>query len=242
MPDVRVGAGALPRRYLGMLLTGMALVGGSAVPSIGAGRVHDGSNHDGRPRRCGRRHEIDRIQPPLVENAKDAEVIPMAWPVDGDVTSPFGWRQSPFGDRCEWHAGIDIAAAYGTPVRAAADGAVVFAGRAGGYGVLVVLDHGAATTRYAHLAAANVHVGEAVQRGDPVGTLGQTGRATAPHLHYEVRVGEQAVDPEPLLDPSATSTFAAHRSQCAGTRVGQVKVPQCRRTIRIVSAQDGAGG
>jgi murein DD-endopeptidase MepM/ murein hydrolase activator NlpD len=170
----------------------------------------------------------------MVGKARDAAFGPMAWPVRGIVTSPFGWRQSPFGDLCEWHPGIDITAAYGTPVRATADGAVAFAGRVRGYGVLVVLDHGTATTRYAHLAGVGVHVGQAVRRGDPVGTLGRTGRATAPHLHYEVRRGEEAVDPEPLLVRSAASRFAGHRSDvCAVARAHKG-----RDAIRMVSARD----
>jgi hypothetical protein len=240
MPDVRVGAGILPRRCLGVFLTGMTLVGGTAVASAAAGSVHNRSTHDCRPRarRCGRRHELDRIHQLLVGRGDDGAFVPMAWPVEGAVTSPFGWRQSPFGGQCEWHPGIDITAAYGTPVRATADGAVVLAGRARGYGVLVVLDHGTATTRYAHLATASVHVGQAVRRGDAVGTLGETGRATAPHLHYELRIGEEAVDPEPLLVRSAASTFAAHRWDACAFARGR---PEDRRAIRIVNVRDGAG-
>jgi murein DD-endopeptidase MepM/ murein hydrolase activator NlpD len=125
--------------------------------------------------------------------------VPSAWPVDGAISSSFGWRRSPYGDGWEWHPGVDIRAAYGTPVRATADGEVVAAGSQEGYGVLVVLDHGAATTRYAHLSATWVSVGQTVHRGEPVGALGGTGRATAPHLHYEVRIGSDATDPECFL-------------------------------------------
>ena len=83
------------------------------------------------------------------QRAQEARSVPTLWPVRGTVTSPFGWRSSPYGYGLEWHPGVDIQAAYGTPVRAAADGEVVFAGSARGYGALVVLDHGAALTRYA---------------------------------------------------------------------------------------------
>ena len=134
--------------------------------------------------------------------------VPTLWPVRGPVSSPFGWRRSPYGDDWEWHPGIDITAAYGSAVRATADGKVVSAGRARGYGLLVVLDHGGATTRYAHLSVISVRKGQAVLRGEPLGLLGGTGRATAPHLHYEVRLGSEPLDPRCLLTDSARTTLA----------------------------------
>src|SRR5258705_9752259 len=112
MLHVRIGAGALSRHCLGMLLTGMAFVGGTTNACAAHGRVHARSTHDcrARARRCGSRLESERIQQLLVGKAKDAAFGPMAWPVRGILTSPFGWRQSPFGDLCEWHPGIDITA------------------------------------------------------------------------------------------------------------------------------------
>jgi murein DD-endopeptidase MepM/ murein hydrolase activator NlpD len=137
------------------------------------------------------------------ERNRDARSIPTLWPVHGAVSSGFGWRRSPYGGAAEWHPGIDITAPYGTPVRATADGEVAFAGRDRGYGALVVLDHGATRTRYAHLSAIWVRPGQTVLRGEPLGALGGTGRATGPHLHYEVRLGSEPFDPECLLAGAA---------------------------------------
>jgi murein DD-endopeptidase MepM/ murein hydrolase activator NlpD len=180
MPELR-GECVVSRRWrLNALVTGITLVSGVTAAS---------STIDGRP--VLRRRQI------LAALTRSA--VPTLWPVDGAITSPFGWRRSPYGGAREWHPGIDIAAPYGTPVRATAGGEVVFAGRAGGYGALVVLDHGGISTRYAHLAVAWVRAGEVVVRGEPVGALGGTGRATAPHLHYEVRIASEAFDPQCLL-------------------------------------------
>jgi len=144
--------------------------------------------------------------------ADEAHSLPTLWPVRGAVSSSFGWRRSPYGGAVEWHPGIDIFAAYGTPVRAAGDGRVVSAGSVGEYGALVVVDHGRATTRYAHLSAIWVRPGQTVVRGEPLGAVGETGRATAPHLHYEVRVGRQPLDPECLLTkPEETSLAVGNR-------------------------------
>jgi murein DD-endopeptidase MepM/ murein hydrolase activator NlpD len=118
-----------------------------------------------------------------------------AWPVDGPVYSRFGARGED-----GWHAGIDITAPDGTPVRAARDGTVTFAGRQGRYGRLVVLEHGdGVTSWYAHLDEAQARVGRPVRRGDVIGTSGRSGNATGPHLHFEIRVAGNPVDPLPFL-------------------------------------------
>jgi murein DD-endopeptidase MepM/ murein hydrolase activator NlpD len=118
--------------------------------------------------------------------------------VDGRLSSPFGWRNHPiYGDR-RFHAGVDMAAAEGTPVRSAAAGTVTFAGRAGGYGNLVIVKHDSGVeTRYAHLTDRidMPLVGTRVNQGDLVGGVGNTGGSTGNHLHYEVRIGGRAVDP-----------------------------------------------
>ena len=112
------------------------------------------------------------------------------WPVSGPVTSVFGWRWG------RMHEGIDIAAPSGTPVRAAASGTVVYSGWMGGYGNLVVLDHGGGlATAYAHHSGNAVGIGQAVVQGQVVGYVGCTGSCTGPHLHFEVRVNGAAVDP-----------------------------------------------
>ena len=125
---------------------------------------------------------------------------PTVWPVHGLVTSPFGVRTSPYGEGHEMHPGIDISAAYGLPVAAAGNGDVVFAGRDPGYGGLVVIEHGnEVDTFYGHLSALYVHEGQKVQRGQPIGAVGASGRATGAHLHYEVRLNGSPVDPRRYL-------------------------------------------
>ena len=126
---------------------------------------------------------------------------PAAWPVRGWVSSKFGRRVSPFSGDQGFHAGIDIANDKGTPIRAAADGVVKFSGWEGGYGKLVVLDHGNGyTTLYGHCSELKVGVGRKVRRGTVIARMGSTGEATGPHLHYEVRRFGAAVNPMQYLD------------------------------------------
>jgi murein DD-endopeptidase MepM/ murein hydrolase activator NlpD len=126
-----------------------------------------------------------------------AASTPSIWPVEGRLWGPFGRRSDPFsGEGSEFHTGVDISAPPGTPVHATADGFVTTSGWSGGYGRLVVIDHGGGTeTYYAHLSRIYVQTGEEVRRGTLVGEVGSTGRVTAPHLHYEVRVGSAPVNP-----------------------------------------------
>ena len=125
-----------------------------------------------------------------LHRAPPAIPIPLLWPVHGTVTGAFGPRDDRF------HAGIDIAAASGTPASAAASGRVSFAGRDDGYGLLVVVAHaGGVRTLYAHLSGTRVHVRQRVRAGERIGSVGATGDATGPHLHFEVRVRDAAVDP-----------------------------------------------
>ncbi|HEV8590434.1 MAG TPA: peptidoglycan DD-metalloendopeptidase family protein [Pyrinomonadaceae bacterium] len=127
--------------------------------------------------------------------------IPSLWPVVGALESGVGGRRNPFGGRgWEYHEGQDIDAAYGTPVQAAANGRVTIAGRQRGYGNVVYIEHGAGlSTRYGHLSQINVAVGQTVTRGQTIGLVGSTGRSTGPHLHYEVRIDNQPVDPRRYL-------------------------------------------
>jgi murein DD-endopeptidase MepM/ murein hydrolase activator NlpD len=125
---------------------------------------------------------------------------PTLWPVEGPVASGFGVREDPINGEGAFHAGIDIDAPYGTPVRAAADGDVTEAQMASGYGREVVLDHGHdLMTVYGHLSAIAVFPGQHVTRGEIIGYVGQSGRATGPHLHYEVRVHNTPVNPHKYL-------------------------------------------
>jgi murein DD-endopeptidase MepM/ murein hydrolase activator NlpD len=132
-------------------------------------------------------------------------IVPSLWPVNGVLLSRFGERTDPFSGEGAIHAGVDISAPNGTPVHAAADGIVGRAEYYGGYGKLIVIDHGnGMSTRYGHLSRFNVVPGQEVRRGDIIAYSGSTGRATSPHLHFEVRMGGAAVNPHPYLVRSAT--------------------------------------
>ncbi len=134
---------------------------------------------------------------PAARPAVLAAAAPGGWPVSGEVSSKFGWRASPYGGGTQRHTGLDISAEYGSPVHVNAPGTVVFAGRdTGGYGMAVVVDHGHdVKTLYGHLSGIYVREGQLVARGTVLGAVGNSGRATGVHLHYEVRVGNVPVDP-----------------------------------------------
>ncbi len=136
----------------------------------------------------------------LLELAEDHQELlahtPSIWPVTGRLTSPFGYRRSPFTRRWEFHWGVDIAAPRGTKVLATANGVVVKTSRLFGWGRLVVIDHGyKRQTFYAHLNAFAVSEGDKVIKGQVIGYVGNSGRSTGSHLHYEVHVGGQRVNP-----------------------------------------------
>jgi murein DD-endopeptidase MepM/ murein hydrolase activator NlpD len=122
---------------------------------------------------------------------------PTVWPVMGKLEGGFGGRRSPFGGSSyEFHSGQDIEAAWGAPVVSGASGKVSFVGWQNGYGQLIVVDHGGGlTTRYGHLSQIDVALGQTLTRGQFIGRVGSTGRSTGPHLHYEVRINDQPVNP-----------------------------------------------
>jgi murein DD-endopeptidase MepM/ murein hydrolase activator NlpD len=121
---------------------------------------------------------------------------PSSKPAQGWYTSRFGYRLSPYTDKPMMHEGLDIAAAPGTPVHATADGIVTFAGYDAGYGKLIIIDHGyGVETRYGHNSQIHVAYGQKVRHGDIISAVGNTGRSTGPHVHYEVRVNGQPIDP-----------------------------------------------
>ena len=125
---------------------------------------------------------------------------PSIWPAQGWVSSSFGYRNSPFTGRREMHRGIDISAPTGTPVYAPADGKVSFSGNDGAYGVTLVVNHGRGiSTRYAHLQRFVAEKDQEVTRGQLIGYVGNTGRSTGPHLHYEVRVNNVPVNPKKYI-------------------------------------------
>ncbi|MER3429207.1 MAG: hypothetical protein C4334_14170 [Pyrinomonas sp.] len=128
--------------------------------------------------------------------------LPYGRPVDAPITSGYGVRTHPIYKVRRFHTGIDFGASAGTPARTTGSGRVAFAGRRGGYGNLVIVDHGNGyLTYYAHLSRINVSRGQTVTKGQVVGAVGQTGLATGPHLHYEIRRSSgEIIDPTPFLD------------------------------------------
>lgn len=132
----------------------------------------------------------------LSERQSLLNAIPNIKPARGWLTSGFGYRMNPFTGKNTLHAGLDIAASPGSPVYAPADGIVIFASYDESYGKLVSIDHGyGVTTRFAHNSQIYVHVGQRVNKWDVISAVGNTGRSTGPHLHYEVRIHSIAVDP-----------------------------------------------
>jgi murein DD-endopeptidase MepM/ murein hydrolase activator NlpD len=139
-------------------------------------------------------------------------------PVPGVESSGFGWRSDPIQHRAKFHKGTDYRARKGTPVYAAGDGRVVFTGQQHGYGNIIYVDHGGGVvTRYAHLSRFEIDRGALVEAGRLIGRVGATGRATGPHLHFEVRLGARAVEPKLAMaigalertDPAAARVAAA---------------------------------
>jgi murein DD-endopeptidase MepM/ murein hydrolase activator NlpD len=149
---------------------------------------------------------------PFAPAALDAEAktlaarlptLPLATPlrIDYRLSSPFGFRVHPITGILQLHAGLDLVAPPGTPIFATGDGQVRRAGVAGGYGNMVEIQHGEGlVTRYGHMDTIAVAVGQAVTAGTVIGTLGTTGDSTGPHVHYEIRRGDQPVDPMPFLE------------------------------------------
>ncbi|MCY1670768.1 M23 family metallopeptidase [Novosphingobium sp. SL115] len=127
------------------------------------------------------------------------------------LSSSYGMRTHPVLGGRRAHKGIDLSAPTGTPIRASADGVVEKADWFGGYGLYVQLDHGGAMeTRYGHMSRVAVAEGQQVRKGDVIGYVGSTGRSTGPHLHYEVRVAGEAVNPLPYMQGSSDKIYASN--------------------------------
>ena len=160
------------------------------------------------------------LTPGMSSNLSDWTQIadaPSLWPVEGSVTSSFGERQDPFNGEGAFHAGIDISAPTGTAVRATGDGLVDSAASVSGYGREVILDHGhGVRTVYGHLSGMVVITGQHVVVGQIIGYVGQTGRSTGPHLHYEVRINNVPVNPHKYL----RDTFAEMTANNVPTTTG----------------------
>ena len=136
----------------------------------------------------------------MARAGKAVAALPSRWPVRGAVNSEFGTRQSPWTSGLEFHSGLDIRAEKGTAIYAPASGTVVLAGAHQEYGTAIILDHGQdVRSLYGHLSRLNVQPGQRVERGGLIGWTGNTGRSSGPHLHYEILVRGQAVNPRAYL-------------------------------------------
>ena len=188
----------------------MGTMADSAEAGIGGGTPVDGALIDGAlvdevgledlPAMQGRLRQIDgtlkAVETRLHQRARWISQTPAITPVKGILTSGFGYRSDPVTHGRGDHQGVDIAAAPGQPVRASADGIVMRAGTIGGLGKAIYLAHGyGVTTRYGHMSKVEVRPGQRVKRGDIIGRVGNTGRSTGYHLHYEVRQDGQPVNP-----------------------------------------------
>lgn len=118
----------------------------------------------------------------------------------GVITSGYGYRKDPFTNKTAFHSGLDIAASKGTPIKSALSGVVELSQKNGGdYGNYVIINHGAFKTLYAHCEKLVVNKGDFVSAGDIIATVGSTGRSTGPHLHFEIRIGNEKIDPTPFI-------------------------------------------
>jgi hypothetical protein len=149
------------------------------------------------------RRSFGEIVERMEAQSREWACLPSTRPVSGaPMSSGFGLRRDPFSGRLTWHEGMDLSVPLGTPVLTSAEGRVVRAAYVLGYGKIVEVDHGnGLSTLYAHNSRICVREGDLVRRGETLAYSGATGRASAPHLHYEVRLNGQAVDPEPYILP-----------------------------------------
>jgi len=147
---------------------------------------------------------VDSIEQSWGEQTERWSRFPALVPAKGLIGAGFGWRRDPFTGLNQFHRGVDILAPTGTPVRAPADGVVIKAGRDSGYGNTLIISHGdGIVTRYGHLSAFKARPGQKVQRGDVVALVGNTGRSTGSHVHYEIFENGSAVNPEKYFGEDA---------------------------------------
>lgn len=144
-----------------------------------------------------REESLKQLKEVVIQRASRMASTPSVWPTVGRVTSTFGYRRSPFGYRREFHDGVDIAAAYGSPIVSAADGMVTFTGYRPGYGYMVTISHGYGfETSYGHTSKILVKPGQKVKKGQVIARVGNTGRSTGPHVHYIVKLNGILKDPK----------------------------------------------
>ena len=178
-------ASASLQQFYALRMTAMT---GAASVGIGMGEMHDVSTRDWM-----------RLA-----------AAPTLWPVQGRITGSFGERIDPFSGEGAFHRGVDISSDIGTRIIAPADGVVQFCEVMNGYGRTVMIDHGnGISTLYGHLSGFAVSQGQQVHRGDTLGYVGQSGRSTGPHLHYEVRIFNTPVNPHKYLLFTLTQQVAS---------------------------------
>src|SRR5262245_11319150 len=179
-------------------------VGGSTVDYTTAELLRSANLKENIDLLKGRTAEMESqfslLEQVAVQRATRLRYTPNTWPVKGPITSHYGNRADPFSGDAELHLGIDISALYNAQIHSPADGIILYADRKAAYGNLIIVDHGnGLTTRYGHLSRALVKVGQKIKRGDILGLVGTTGRTTAPHLHYEVRMNDRPINPRTYL-------------------------------------------
>jgi murein DD-endopeptidase MepM/ murein hydrolase activator NlpD len=205
--DARLRASAFMSPTRGLAIGPVGLASGAAQaaggPAVAA--AADPESLPGRLDSLGSEAaKEERLLRQLLEYFDDQRYLlaatPSIWPTRGLVTSEFGGRLDPYSGQRESHLALDIATPSGQAVVAPADGVVVFAGVEGGYGNVLVIDHGyGVKTRYGHLSRLGVRVGQVVHRAEPVAAVGSTGLSTGPHLHYEVRVAGLPENPRKFI-------------------------------------------
>lgn len=189
-------------------------------------------------------HDVVSAVKVVAEKAAEAPgaVADLLRPVAGAVTSAFGWRRHPITKEVKFHQGVDLRAAYGQEVQAAAGGTVVFSGERGGYGSTVEIQHkDGTTTRYAHLSARLVKKGDEISAGESLGRAGRSGRATGTHLHFEVIAADgQRVQPEQWAGGRAAAslgrTLETHGHAHEAPAVGNPPVMTVARSIKARTA------
>lgn len=145
-------------------------------------------------------NRLDTVRTGVERQQALASATPSIWPVIGWLSSAFGARHDPINGGSDFHPGLDISAEYGTPVKATADGTIDTAGWAGDYGNMILVKHGyGMSTKYGHLSRIVVSAGQTVHRGQVIGYVGATGRTTGAHLHYEIMLNGERIDPLKLL-------------------------------------------
>lgn len=178
------------------IVAGLENLGSGSEGGVGGGDGADSALADLETRAGTLTVALDRVETRLGDNLKLISSTPAIAPVRGIVTSGFGYRRDPITGQRAYHSGIDISAPPGKPVKAGATGVVVKTEEYGGLGRAVHVAHGyGIVTVYGHLSRINVRPGQKVERGDVVGLVGNTGRATGYHLHYEVQIEGKSVNP-----------------------------------------------